>query len=111
MARPVAGANVISGQPRPFHHGIRGRGGTIFAAALPANVNSRSKRTCELTSPIVPRGTPFHRVVELEFPPIRFDPVQGSCCCYGLISGPAELSAVNPDAVHDHGEPPGQRYD
>ena len=22
--------------PRPFHHGIRGRGGTIFAAALPS---------------------------------------------------------------------------
>ena len=23
--------------PRPFHHGIRGRGGTIFTAALPSN--------------------------------------------------------------------------
>src|SRR5580704_17760653 len=23
--------------PRPFHHGIRGRGGTIFAAALPSD--------------------------------------------------------------------------
>ena len=30
----------------------------------------RSKRTCELTSSIVPRGTPFHRTVELEFPPV-----------------------------------------
>ena len=29
----------------------------------------RSKRTCELTSSIVPRGTSFHRWVELEFPP------------------------------------------
>jgi hypothetical protein len=28
----------------------------------------RSKRTYELTSSIVPRGTPFHRLVELEFP-------------------------------------------
>jgi hypothetical protein len=27
----------------------------------------RSKQTCELTSSIVPRGTPFHRLVELEF--------------------------------------------
>src|SRR5215831_14983234 len=48
----------------PFHHGIRGRGGTIFRATLPTG---RSKRTHELTSSIVPRGTPFHRVVELEF--------------------------------------------
>src|ERR1700758_2458232 len=30
----------------------------------------RSKRTCELTSSTVPRGTSVHRVVELEFPPI-----------------------------------------
>ena len=29
--------------------------------------NGRSKRTCELTSSIVPRGTSFHRLVELEF--------------------------------------------
>src|SRR6266702_5054135 len=36
--------------------------------------DGRSKRTCELTSSIVPRGTSFHRSVELEFPPIAFDP-------------------------------------
>src|SRR5262249_4759473 len=30
--------------------------------------NGRSKRTCELTSSVVPRGTSFHRLVELEFP-------------------------------------------
>ena len=35
-----------------------------------------SKRTCELTSSIVPRGTSFHRWVELDFPPIAFDPVR-----------------------------------
>jgi hypothetical protein len=56
---------------RPFHHGIRRRGGTIFTAALPMG---RSKRTCELTSSIVPRGTSFHRLVELGFPPIALDP-------------------------------------
>ena len=33
----------------------------------------RSKRTCELTSSIVPRGTSFHGSVELECPPIEFD--------------------------------------
>ena len=64
--------------------------------------NGRSKRTCELTSSIVPRGTSFHRSVELEFPPIGCDPRRFSCCC-GLFPGPAEFGAVNPDAVHDHG--------
>ena len=38
-------------------------------------LNGRSKRHCELTSSIVPRGTSFHDAVELEFPPIGFDPV------------------------------------
>src|SRR6476661_11215240 len=36
--------------------------------------NDRSKRTYELTSSIVPRGTSSHRSVELEFSPIGFDP-------------------------------------
>ena len=66
--------------PRPFHHGIRGRGGTIFGSALPSD-DGRSKRTYDLTSSIVPRGTSFHRSVELEFPPIGFDPARLSCCC------------------------------
>src|SRR5471032_1837499 len=38
--------------------------------------DGRSKRTCELTSPIVPRGTSFHRSVELEFSPITSDPAR-----------------------------------
>src|SRR5215204_4596151 len=41
---------------------------------LTVSVTAGSKRTCELTSSIVPRGTSFHRSVELEFPPIAFDP-------------------------------------
>ena len=60
-----------------------------------------SKRTNELTSSIVPRGTSFHCSVELEYPPIVFDPVELSCR-HGL-PGPAELGAVDPDAVQDHG--------
>jgi hypothetical protein len=60
--------------------------------------NGRSKRTCELTSSVVPRGTSFHRLVELGFPPIAFDPAWLSCCC-GFFPSPAELRAVNPDAV------------
>ena len=63
--------------------------------------NGRSKRPSELTSSIVPRGTSFHRRVELGFPPIgdlaRFS------CGYGLFPGPSELGAVNPNAVQDHG--------
>jgi hypothetical protein len=35
--------------------------------------DGRSKRTCELTSSIVPRGTSFHRSVELGFPSIGTD--------------------------------------
>src|ERR1022692_1756037 len=71
--------------------------------------NGRSKRTYELTSSIVPRGTSFHRWVELEFPPIAFDPARLSCrCCF---PGPTELGAINPYAVHDHGQPTRQRHD
>ena len=54
--------------------------------------NGRSKRPNELTSSIVPRGTSFHRSVELEFPSIAFDLVRPSCRC-GL-PGPPELGAV-----------------
>src|ERR1700678_187163 len=94
--------------PRPFHHGIRGRGGTIFPAALPSN-DGGSKRTCELTSSIVPRGTSFHHWVDLEFPPIAFDPARYSCRCG--FPGPSELGAVNPDAVQDHGQSTCQSHD
>ena len=65
--------------------------------------DGRSKRTYELTSSIVPRGTSFHRWVELEFSPIVIDPERFSCCCG--FPGPAELGAINPYAVHDHGQP------
>ena len=92
----------------PFHHGIRGRSGAILGAALPSD-ERWSKRTCDLTSSIVPRGTSFHRSVELEFPPIAFDPARHSCHCG--FPGPAELGAVNPDAVHDHGQPACQGHD
>src|ERR1700694_3888539 len=46
--------------------------------------NDRSKRECELTSSIVPRGTSFHRLVGLEFPPIAFGDLRLSCHC-GLV--------------------------
>src|SRR6476620_4817333 len=72
--------------------------------------NGRSKRPSELTSSIVPRGTSFHRRVELEHPPIC-GLAQLSCRYCGLFPGPAEFSAVNPYAVHDHGQSTRQGYD
>src|SRR5437870_9083231 len=51
--------------------------------------DGRSKQTYDLTSSIVPRGTSFHRWVELDFPPIAFDPAQISSCCD--FPGPSEL--------------------
>src|SRR3974377_323564 len=71
--------------------------------------NSRSKPTYELTSSIVRRGTSFHHGVELEFPSIAFDPLGLSYRRY--FPGPAELGAVNPDAMHDHGQATRQRHD
>src|ERR1700682_4682669 len=94
--------------PRPVHQGIRRRGGTIFGAALPS-YRQWVQRTYELTSSIVPRGTSSHRSVALKFPPIALDPVRFSRCC--TLPGPPELGAVNPDAVHDHGQPTRQRHD
>jgi hypothetical protein len=70
--------------------------------------NGGSKRPSELTSSIVPRGTSCHHAVELEFPPIAFDPAIS--CRYGF-PGPAEFGAINPDAMHDHGQSTGQRHD
>jgi hypothetical protein len=88
--------------PRPFHQGIRGRGGTIFRSALPSR---RTAGPSGLTiSPHPSSREGHHSTVgaELEFPPIAFDPAI-SCGCD--LSGPPELGAVNPDAVQDHGQP------
>ena len=71
--------------------------------------DSRSKRTYELTSSIVTRGTSSHRSVELECPPIAFDPER--LLCRRDFPGPVELGAVNPNAVHDHRQPARQRHD
>src|SRR5438876_10214757 len=44
----------------------------------------------------------------LELPPIAFDPAGTLSCRRSCLPGPAELGAINPDAVHDHGQPTGQ---
>jgi hypothetical protein len=51
----------------------------------------------------------LHRSVELEFPPIAFDPARFSR--HRNFPGPPELGAVDPDAVHDNGQPARQRHD
>src|SRR6266702_3228758 len=71
--------------------------------------DGRSKQTRDLTPSIVPRGTSFHRSVELEGPPIACDSAPLSCC--RDFPGPPELGAVNPYAVHDDGQPTCQRHD
>ena len=43
------------------------------------------------------------------FSPIALNPVR--CSRRGNVPGPPELGAVNPDPVHDHGQPTRQRHD
>ena len=65
--------------------------------------DGRSKRTYELTSFIVPRGTSFHRSVGLGCSPIALGAEWFSCCYRGLFPAPAKFGAIYPYAVHDHG--------
>jgi hypothetical protein len=53
------------------------------------------------------RDTISTRLVELEFAPVVIGSTWLSCRCG--FSGPAELGAVNPDAVQNHGQPSRQR--
>src|SRR6516162_10806794 len=65
---------------RPFHHGIRERGGTIFWAALPlAGPSDRANSP----HPSSREGHHSTAGVELELPPIAID-AGVSCCRYGL---------------------------
>src|SRR5262245_24292942 len=53
--------------PRPFHHGdFEDEVEQSFGRPC-RQYDSRSKRTNDLTSSIVPRGTSFHRWVDLRF--------------------------------------------
>src|SRR5450830_1225588 len=61
--------------------------------------NGRSKRTYELTSSIVPRGTSFHGLVELEIPPIVFVYLRP----HATTASRVQRNSV-PYAVHDHGQ-------
>ena len=77
------------------------------AAALPTKRQVQADMRTHLIHR--PARDIIHRSVELEFPPIGFDHslFLGGCG----FPGPAELGAVNPDAVHVHGQPSSQRDD
>src|SRR3974377_921379 len=68
----------------------------------------RTKRTYDLTSSIVPRGTSSHHVVELVFLPIAVGcPLS---CRYGLLPDRAEPGGITPNAGPDDGQPARQRH-
>jgi hypothetical protein len=88
--------------PGPFHHGIRGRGGTIFGAALPLD---KGQVQADMRTHLIhrPARDVFPRLCGSRVFSYRIDLTCPSCRCG--FPGPAELGAVNPDAVHDHGQP------
>src|ERR1035437_5444386 len=94
--------------PGPFHHGIRRRGGTILWAALPS---VERQIQADMRTHLIHR--PARDILPLlggmRVSSYRIDLICPSCCCG--FPGPAELGAVNPDAVHDHGQPACQRHD
>src|SRR5262249_24260063 len=83
---------------RPFHHGIRRRGGTIFVATLPSAGPSGHANSPHPSSREGHQSTAWWCS---KYPPIAFDPERTSC--RGSFSGPSELAAISPDAVHNHG--------
>ncbi len=94
--------------PGPFHHGIRRRGGTIFWSALPSveRQDQADSRTHLIHRP-ARDILPLLGGMRVSF--YCIDLMCPSCCCG--FPGPAELGAVNPDAVHDHGQPARQGHD
>ena len=68
-----------------------------LCSGLAVRRNGRSKRTCELTSSIVPRGTSSTARWSSSFLLLDLILYEFSCCCRGLSPGPTELGAVHPD--------------
>ena len=81
-----------------------------LSRGLAVQTNGRVKLTCDLTSSSSREGhlsTAWWN--SSSFPPIEFDFAWFSCCC-GLFPSPSEVGAVNPYAVHDHGQPACQSH-
>lgn len=74
----------------------------------------RHKLRIDLASSFVPRGTPLPPEAAETGPCVSASiytslaKPSGRC---SLLPRPAELRAINPDAVHDHGKPARQRHD
>ena len=103
--------NVISTPPPHsiFHHGFEDEADN-FATTLPSDGRVQADmRTHLIHRPA--RSIHSHRSWGSQCPSIGLDAARFSRCCCGLFSGPAELGAVNPYTVHDHGQPPGQGHD
>src|SRR5690349_10547788 len=101
VSMPLAGSCFSTDSAhRPVHHGIRRRGGTIFGAALPQLSAGPSGHT---NSPHPASREGHHSTTGWSSSfSYRFDRVWLSCR-FEFVPGPPELSAINPDAVHDHG--------
>jgi hypothetical protein len=84
---------------RPFHHGVRRRGGTIFVATLPWAGPSGHANSPHPSSREGRHSTAWW---SSKYPPIAFDPERTSSRC--SFSGPSELAAISPDAVHNDGQ-------
>ena len=94
----------------PFHHGIRRQGGTILPSAL-LSCDSRFKRTCELTSSIVPRRTSFRLPAELRSEKLHIQGELRDRGCRQSLVGPTKHRAVDPNAMHDDRQPASQSND
>jgi hypothetical protein len=100
VSMSLAGSRFSSDSAlRPFQHGVRRRGGTIFRSALPSDGR-------QVQADI--RTHLIHRPARDIIPPRGGARVSSSrpslLSCRCGLPGPAELGAVNPDAMHDHGQ-------
>ena len=84
--------------PRPFHHGISKTRWNNLWVGLIVSVTTGPSGHANSPHPSSREGHHSTGSVELEFPPIGSDPARFSCCCCGLLPGPAELGAINPYA-------------
>src|ERR1041385_4067987 len=91
---------------RPFHHGIRRRGGTIFWAALPSAGPSGHTNSPHPSSREGHHSTAWWSSSYSLY--VRCITVS---CCGEYLSSPAEFGAINPDPMQDDGQPPRQGDD
>jgi hypothetical protein len=105
----------LRGRHKPPHDGMReGWGGTICRASLPL-VGGRIGGPYELTPPVVPVRTFCCRsrtryLLACNFPAFSADG-SGNPRSGGAVLLPAELAAINPHPVQNHGQAPSDRDD